>query len=166
MYESEFITNINGKEKRKPDMFFQRVPPPCLAPPSAPLICVSEGVWSVRLRRDGPRKDPRAWRRGVAGNRGSCGLGGLAVSGLSSRSEVQSGLSNYFFTAGGCAAPRCFKAKERHLSQLRPGVARLCPASGWEVTCSTEVPCQSAGATAFLSTRLLSFVTATKPPSS
>lgn len=41
-------------------------------------------------------KAPRL-QTGVAGNQGFCGLGDLAVSGLSSGSEVQSGLSNYFF---------------------------------------------------------------------
>lgn len=88
---------------------------------------------------------------GAPGNQGFCGFGDPPVSGLSSCYGVQSGLRNYFFTAAGCTEQRCFKAKERHLSQLRRGVARLSPASGWgNVTCIMAVPCQSAGAAAFL----------------
>lgn len=101
-------------------MVFQRLPHLTLAPPSVSIICASFGVWSATtagLSWVMYGKTP-SLGTGSCWESGFFGFGALTVSGLSSSSKAQSGLGNYFFTAGGCMERRPFKAKEMHLSQL------------------------------------------------
>lgn len=132
------------RKKENQRCSFQRRPHLSMAPPSVSLICAFAGVWcspatsstSVTCGEADTKPADEVWLKS-----GLCGFGDLAVRGLSPCPEVHR-TSNYFCTAGGCTGQRCFKAKERHLSQLRQGwhvfpqpvaekfpASRQCPAS-------------------------------------
>lgn len=78
MYESEFITNIKGKEKRKPETFFPEPPP--ASPRHLHLYLLSAPPRASEARRRPPalggarRGTAPGDRRGVCGNQASVGL--------------------------------------------------------------------------------------------
>lgn len=86
MYESEFITNINGKEKRKPEMFFLKT-----ATPTPAAFGGTHAGDDVRLGARaslGLEPRPRAgWHRAPKGHRDCGWLHG--VEGLQSRGQAR-----------------------------------------------------------------------------